>query len=151
VIESKGTCTVRTKTTNVRKQMIVPISGWEKFRKAVTGSYSEKLKNALDAQHARAKAVTIAAEKVRLEVAAKAKADRLEAMKAAEVKKAAEIKAATKPAPKAAAKKAPAKPAAEKKPVAKKPLKEATRDGDGDGFINDGKPNERKVTPKKKK
>ncbi len=126
--------------------MIVPISGWEKFRKAVTGSYSEKLKNALAAQHERAKAVTIAAEKVRLEVAAKAKADRLEAMKAAEVKKAAEIKAATKPAPKAAAKKAPAKPA-----TAKKPLKEATRDGDGDGYINDGKPNERKVTPKKKK
>ena len=35
------------------------------------------------------------------------------------------------------------------KPTKKKPLKEATRDGDGDGFINGGKPNVRKVTAKK--
>ena len=35
-----------------------------------------------------------------------------------------------------------------KAPVKKK-LHEASRDGDGDGFINDGKPNERRVAKKK--
>lgn len=50
----------------------------------------------------------------------------------------------TKPKPKPTAKAAPATA------TVKKPLKEASRDGDGDGYINDGKPNQRKVEPKKK-
>lgn len=40
-------------------------------------------------------------------------------------------------------------PAPAKKSPAKAVLKEATRDGDGDGIINDGKPNQRKAPAKK--
>ncbi len=66
------------------------------------------------------------------------------AAKAAAAKKAAEVK--TAPVKKVAS-------AGKGKTASSgtKKLHEATRDGDGDGFINDGKPNERKVTPKKKK
>jgi DNA topoisomerase-1 len=72
------------------------ISGWEKFRKAVTGSYSDKLTFAIAQEEAKRKAEVLAAEKAKLAS-----------------------------------------------------LKEATRDGDGDGYVNDGKPNQKKAPAKK--
>ena len=50
------------------------ISRWEKFRRAVTGSYSDELTLEIAHEEAKVKAAAIAAEKARLEAAAKAKA-----------------------------------------------------------------------------
>ena len=146
------------------------ISVWEKFRKAVTGSYSEKLTYQLAQEKAEQLAAAKMAEKARLEAAA-AKKKAAEAAAKAESARVAKVKAdAERMAKNAAA----AKPAA-KKPVAKKPAstgktasttpKKATAkpapkkatgykanavDGDGDGLVQDGTPFERPAAPKKK-
>ena len=115
------------------------ISTWEKFRKAVTGSYSDKLTLEIASEEARAIAQRKA---LRDSLAAKAKE--------ADAKYKAEQEA--KAAAKVAEVKAAAKPQAAKTP----------RDGDGDGKIHDGTKNEKpapkkpasttskKTTPKKK-
>lgn len=78
------------------------ISGWEKFRKAVTGSYSERLTLAIAQENAAKKAAAIAAQRAKVSAGTGKVAS-------ADVKKPAAKKPATK------------KPAAPKKPAAKKP------------------------------
>lgn len=78
------------------------ISGWEKFRKAVTGSYSERLTLAIAQENAAKKAAAIAVERAKVSAGTGKVAS-------ADVKKPAAKKPATK------------KPTTTKKPAAKKP------------------------------
>jgi len=114
------------------------ISGWEKFRKAVTGSYSEKLSYELAREKAAEKAAALAIEKTKLEVAAKRKAlqEEVESARVAKVK--------------ADAAKTPSQPVV-KKPAAKKVVAfdPNAKDGDGDGKLQDGTIHERPALPKK--
>lgn len=145
-----------------RKQM-VHVSAWEKFRKAVTGSYSEKLTYQIAQQKAEEKAAAIQIEKAKLEKAAREKALLEEKPKPSRVEK---VKAEAKKTPsqpkKPEAKKpAPAKPktasTTPKKTTAKKPapkkvaFKADAVDGDGDGLIQDGTIHERPAPKSKKK
>lgn len=133
------------------------ISGWEKFRKAVTGSYSEKLTYQLAQEKAEQLAAAKMAEKVRLEAAAKKKAAEEAAKKVSRVEK---VKADAKKTPSQPAKKpaSAGKTASTtpKKATAKPAPKKATGykanavDGDGDGLVQDGTPFERPAAPKKK-
>ena len=141
------------------------ISGWEKFRKAVTGSYSEKLTYQLAQEKAEQLAAARMAEKARLEAAA-AKKKAEEAAAKAESARVAKVKADAARMAKnaAAAKPAAKKPASTgktasitpKKATAKPAPKKATGhkanavDGDGDGLVQDGTPFERPAAPKKK-
>ena len=144
---------------------MVKISGWEKFRKSVTGSYSEKLTYQIAAQKREELAAAKAVEQARLEKAAREKAIIEQQAKAAKKPTRVEkVKAEAKTMPKPAAKKPAAKkPAAAgktasttpKKATAKKPApnkatyKANAVDGDGDGLVQDGTPFERPA-PKKK-
>lgn len=87
------------------------ISGWEKFRKAVTGSYSDKLSIALAQEALEERRAILARDKARAEAAAKSSAGtgkvssadpKKPAAKKPAAKKATETKkpAAKKPAPK---------------------------------------------------
>lgn len=110
------------------------ISSWEKLRKAVGLGYSEKL------------TVELAKEKAELEAQRKAAREAILAQQA-------KAKAAEEAYAKAQAEKAAAKIAEVKAAAKPQPKKDATRDGDGDGKINDGTKNEKpapkKATPKK--
>ena len=134
------------------------ISGWEKFRKAVTGSYSEKLTYQLAQEKAEKLAAAKMAEKARLEAAAKKKAAEEAAKKVSRVEK---VKADAKKTPSQPAKKPASagktasttpKKATAKKPAPKKATgyKANAVDGDGDGLVQDGTPFERPAAPKKK-
>jgi colicin import membrane protein len=127
------------------------ISGWEKFRKAVTGSYSEKTELALAQERAAEKAAAIAIEKAKAEAAAKKKAAE-EAASKAESARVAKVKAdAERMAKNAAPKKTSAGTGKTTSvtPTKKAPAKKLPKDGDGDGKIFDGTPQERPA-PKKK-
>ena len=142
------------------------ISTWEKIRKAIFRSYSEKLTYQLAQEKAEQLAAAKMAEKARLEAAA-AKKKAAEAAAKAESARVAKVKADAERMAKnaAAAKPAAKKPASTgktasttpKKATAKKPApKKATGykanavDGDGDGLVQDGTPFERPAAPKKK-
>lgn len=140
---------------------MVRISGWEKFRKAVTGSYSEKLTYQIAQRKAEELAAAKQIEKAKQEKAAREKAAAEEAKKV-DVKKSprvAKVKAEAKAMPKPAAKKpastgktasATPKKATAKKPAPKKTGYKANAvDGDGDGLVQDGTPWERPA-PKSK-
>jgi hypothetical protein len=133
------------------------ISGREKFRKWLTGSYSEKLTYQLAQEKAEQLAAAKMAEKARLEAAAKKKAAEEAAKKVSRVEK---VKADAKKTPSQPAKKpaSAGKTASTtpKKATAKPAPKKATGynakavDGDGDGLVQDGTPFERPAAPKKK-
>lgn len=84
------------------------ISGWEKFRKAVTGSYSERLTLAIAQEGAAKKAAAIAVERAKVSAGTGKVAS-------ADVKKPAAKKTST------STKSATTKKPAAKKPAAKKP------------------------------
>ena len=125
------------------------ISGWEKFRKAVTGSYSEKLTFEIAREEAELKAKQEAARarlaaqqaKARAEEEAFAKA-KAESARVAKVKADAERVVKNVAAPKAT-------------PAKKAPAKKLPKDGDGDGKIFDGtakeQPAPKKAAPTTKK
>jgi len=164
LLQEKIEDTMKKSRKQERKQM-VHVSAWEKFRKAVTGSYSEKLTYAIAQQKAEEKAAALAIEKARLEKAAREKALIEKKPKVTRLQKVKEASEQTPSQPKKApAKKAPpAKPAAKtasntpKKTTAKKPapkkvaFKADAVDGDGDGIIQDGTIHERPAPESKKK
>jgi hypothetical protein len=120
------------------------ISTWEKFRKAVTGSYSEKLTLEIASEEARAIAQRKALRESLVAQAKEAEAKHKAELEAKAAAKIAEVKAAAKPQP---VKKAPAKKVVAFDPKAK--------DADGDGKLQDGTIHERpapakKTAPKKK-
>ena len=127
---------------------MIKLSLWDKIRYRLGYGYTKATEATLylarvAAVEAGLKEEAEKAEALKARTKAREDAAKAEAKaKVAEMKASAEKKAAV---PKPAAK----KPVAKKAPAAKKPLHEASRDGDGDGFINDGKPNERRVAPKK--
>lgn len=122
------------------------ISAWEKFRKAVTGSYSEALLLEIASEEARIKEL---GRQARERVVAQQ-----ERAKAAEALYKAGLEAKT--AAKLTEVKAAAKPQVVAKPVAKKaPVKKVVKfdphavDGDGDGKVQDGTIHERPAPAKK--
>jgi hypothetical protein len=127
---------------------MINITLWDKVRNGLGLGYSKttqeeiaflEIEKAALLKHAKADALLAAAEAE--QKAAKAAADKKAAVAAA-AKKAAEVK--TAPVKKVAS-------AGKGKTASSgtKKLHEATRDGDGDGYINDGQANERKVSAKK--
>jgi hypothetical protein len=133
---------------------MVKFTLWDKVRNSVGLGYTDATLMALAQEQAAVRDAQLKAEAAKAKAVAAAKAEKEAAAKAAESKRVAEVKAAAAKTPsQPKAKATPAKKAPtgklSSKGEAKKPLREATRDGDGDGFINDGKPNQRKVAPKK--
>lgn len=117
---------------------MINITLWDRVRNGLGLGYSKTTQEEIATFEAER---TAAIKKGKADALLAAAVAEQKAAKAAADKKAAEVK--TAPVKKTSAGKGKTASSGTKK------LHEATRDGDGDGYINDGKANERKVAPKK--
>ena len=119
------------------------ITLWDKVRSTLGLGYTTATLQAIGAERQALRAAGIKAELAKAKAVAAAKAETEAAAKAAAKKTPSQPKATVTPIKKTSAGTGKTASSGTKKPT------EATRDGDGDGYINDGKPNERKVSAKK--